>query len=195
MKRAYDVLTVEVSEDTLEFLRKQAWAQIESNQLRADELAVERGKLDAIQLDLKLRDRDMEIKRQIENRRDARLAETISRYSELGEQVRGLVDAEQIANEILREGVEAFSAEIRIIKRGLYALLSRDGSEIKAVKQELQAEFEREKIQELLIKQRRNLYKLKQQHAEFGLAAPVHLLNQIEDTEREIERLQEQLNS
>jgi hypothetical protein len=185
---------VEVSEETIEFLRKQAWAQVEANQLKQDELAVERAKVEAHMLDLHLADKELELKRQIESRRDGRLAEVIARYADLGEQVTGLVETGRIADVIMREGFEEFSGEVRIIKRGLYALLSRDGGEIQKVKQELRAEFEREEIQELLIKHRRTLQKLKEQQASFGLMAPVHLLTQIEDTEREIQRLQEQLS-
>lgn len=192
---AYASLTVEIAEETIEFLRKQAWAQVEANQIRQDELALERAKVESAQLDLNLKGKEIELKRQIENRRDARLSEVIARYAQLGEQVTGLVEAGNIADMIMREAFEEFSGEIRIIKRGLYALLSRDGGEIHKARQQLKAEFDREEVQELLIQHRRNMHKLKEREAQFGGHAPLDLLNQIEHTEAEIGRLQEQLDA
>lgn len=167
--------------------------QGEANQLKVAELAVERAKVEAAQRELELKEKEIERERQAENARNARFVEVIDRYANLGEQVAGLIQEKSISDSILREGLEAFSGEVRIIKRGLYALLSRDGGEIQKVKQELRAEFDREETQELLIRQRRNWQKLKQREAKFGGNAPLELLNQIEDIETEIETLETRL--
>lgn len=183
------------NEEVLEVLRQQATAQVEANQLKAEELAVERAKIAAQQRELDLKEQESKRQQQAENTRNARFVEVIDRYANLGEQVAGLLLEKSISDSILREGLEAFSAEVKIIKRGLYALLSRDGGEIQKAKQKLKAEFDREEMQELLIQQRRNLAKLKQRESKFGGQAPLDLLNQIEDVEAEIERLETELNS
>lgn len=186
---------VEVSEETMQFMRKQAWAQIEANQLKQDELAVERAKVEAAQMDLRLKDKDLELKRQIENRRDGRFAEVLARYANLAEQLTGLIENGNISDIIMREGFEEFSAEVKLIKQGLYALLGRDGAEIQRVRAELKYEFDQEETQLLLIKQRRNLRKLKEQEANFGIQVPLYLLNDIEAVESQIVNLQQQLTA
>lgn len=184
---------MEVSEDVIQFLRDQAWAQVESNRLLAEKLALERATLEIKQRELDLIDKDLELKRVAENRRDARLAEVLARYANQGEQVAGLVKTGWPIDSIMREGFEAFSDEVRVIKRGLYALLSRDGGDIQKVKLELRSEFDQEETQKLIIKQRRNLAKLREREAKSAGQAPVELLNQIEDVQAEIDRLSGQL--
>lgn len=188
----------QVLETHKELIRVQA----EANQLKAAELSVEQAKSEAHQRELDLKQRELDLKeqeierqRQAENARNARFVEVLDRYANLGEQVTGRMQSDEAADAIRREGFEEFSAEVKIIKRGLYALLSRDGGEIQKVKQKLKAEFDREEAQELLIQQRRNLAKLKQREAKFGGQAPLDLLNQIEYVEAEIERLEAELNS
>jgi hypothetical protein len=179
----------QVLETHKELIRLQA----EGNQLKTLELEIERAKVEAQQRELDLKEKEVERERQTENARSARFVEVIDRYANLGEQVAGLIQEKSISDSILREGLEAFSGEVRIIKRGLYALLSRDGGEIQKVKQELRAEFDREEVQELLIRQRRNLAKLKQREAKYGGNAPLEIQNQIEDVEAEILRLETKL--
>lgn len=184
---------MEVSDEIIEFLRAQTSAQVEANKIKADEIALERAKVEQRQQELHLADKKLDLNRQIENRRDGRLSEVIARYADLGEQVAAVVKNGNIADVILREAFEEFSGEIRIIKRGLYALLSRDGVAVAKVKVELRAEFDQEETQELLIQQQRNLHKLRELEAKSAGQAPISLLNQIEDVQTEIQRLQAQL--
>ena len=89
----------------------------------------------------------------------------------------GWVKAKDAKDSIMREGFEAFSEEIRVIKQGLYALLSRDGGQIEMVKKKLRDEFDEEEVQLLLITQKRNLAKLQQREAKSGGQAELKLLN------------------
>lgn len=185
---------VEVSEETMEFMRKAAWAQIEANQLKQDELSLKRSQDETQKLELHLADKQIALERLVENRRDSRLAEVLARYANLAEQLTGLIENGNISDIIMREGFEEFSAEVKLIKQGLYALLGRDGAEIQRVRAELKHEFDQEETQILLIKQRRNLRKLKEQEANFGIQVPLYLLNDIEGIESQIVILQEQLD-
>lgn len=187
---------MDISNEALEALRKQAEAHLEANRLEKERLEVERQAIEVRQRELSLQEREIELRRQAEIRRDGRLSEVIGRYANLGEQVTGLIEAKNVSDSILREGLEAFSAEIKIIKRGLYAMLSRDTDETKRARRALKSEFEREETQDLLIKQRRNLAKLKQREAGYGsLNVPLELQNQIEATEAEVLRLEDLLNN
>jgi hypothetical protein len=183
----------ELSDETVEFLRNEAWGNIAATQLRQDELALAIAQNETRQNELELADKQVALARLVENRRDSRLSEVLSRYANLAEQLTGLIENGQVSDIIMREGFEEFSAEVKIIKQGLFALLGRDGADMQRVRSQLKQEFAHEETQVLLIKQRRNLQKLKEQEANFGMQAPLYILNDIEQVEAQILLLQEKL--
>lgn len=137
--------------------------------------------------------------RQAEQARVRRLDEIVERYANLGERNKDteqllvitlertskLIEAfeKSVLNDASsREWHEDFAQEITEIKYILLLMLSGNKSEKEVVKKRLQ--------QELLQQHYQNLDILKLQEAKYGMQPPLNLLNQIEDIENEIARLE-----
>ncbi len=139
--------------------------------------------------------------KQAELARIRRLDQIVERYANLGELIKdteqttreliqkvdGLIDVFQrsiLSESSVQEWHEDFSEQITEIKYILLLILSNNQKEKEQVRKRLE--------KNLLKQQYENLEILKEQEAQFGGMAPLHLLNQIKNIEIEIGNLEQE---
>ena len=140
------------------------------------------------------------------------LEEAFRKYVNLAEQVSGLVQLNRLHLEQMpslaafHEAIEDISEEIELIWRWLdrilellrFAVVHTEHNGKKAELQQILDKLDREPrlagIQKQLKQYRRNLSALREQQANYGMAPPLELVNQIEYAEAQIHRLAEEFS-
>lgn len=166
----------------------------ESNRLKAEELAVERDKVNNRSRELDILAQQAAIEKERLNRADARLQEVIQRYvvaesklittdDSFGETVQRVIVA-------LREVIGALID----VEKAQYALLTKNVDDLQESKTVIPGNLRKLRIQELLLQHAETLHNLQLQVAGHGsLDAPPRLLSEIERIKTQITELEKGL--
>jgi hypothetical protein len=173
---------MDIDENVIDALREKIRVEDEANRLKSDELDLARRQMVAAE------------------RKQATLDAIFSRYANLGEQIASIwafVQAQPARDEIFREfldtlseHVDLLSAELERIERVLILLLTEHANDEKEIaKSELRQAGQGRENRRLLAQYRKNLQRLREREARAGDNASLELLNQIEEMEAKIARL------
>lgn len=119
----------------------------------------------------------------------------VERYAHLAEVSAGVFDRLNALEGYIREFFEEASQRLDDIETLL--LLERTGhgksAKAKAVRERMQTTQDRESLKRMLNQQTKNLNRLREKQAWYGGTAPLDLLNQIDDVEESIRRIEKEL--
>jgi hypothetical protein len=134
--------------------------------------------------------------REREQRRTGLLFSTVDRYANLSERIIELIaviEADRLEREaqksITREFNNTLSERVDDLEQGIFAILTRDLAEMRRARGGIGATIDRRAELQTLY---RNLEKLKNTAAKYGLDVPLSVQNAIEDAERKIEEIKGQ---
>lgn len=163
---------MELDDDALNILRSQVRAQEDANRLKTAEINVLRRRE---QLSLDERDATVKLRAEVER--------LISELRNLSEEI----SASTSLGMLLAKRVDKLADELADVEQGLYSVLSRDMAEMRRSKTRLGGHIEGK---EELKTHYRNLARLKDQAAQYGIDVPLHITNAIDAEERAIEELE-----
>lgn len=157
---------------------------------QAEQNRLERVLVEQKQKELDLKDKQLAIEREVENRREARLNEILQRLIRSDEQMQNYVSKLVTVDDSFGETVQrvidtqrAFRDTLLDCLRALHVILSRNPDDQRQTKPLINSQIE-------LLQYQDNLDKLRLDAARHGpLDVPVKLQNEIERTEERIEEL------
>lgn len=172
-----------------------------ANQLKIEELAVERDKINLRSRELDLESQKIAIERETENRRNANLNEVVQRLVRQSERNDQLTNKLVTIDDSFGETVQRLIATDRAIvsalidvEKALYALLTKNVDELQESKVAMPGSLRKLRIQELLLQHAETLHNLNLQVAGHGsLDAPPRLLNEVERIKAQITELEKGL--
>jgi len=167
-----------------------ARVQTEANQLKIDELAIQRQAAENKMRELDMQAQTIALERERLNRAETRLQEFILRSSEQGLKMITLDDNfGETVQRLLIAVRQLIGAQIDV-EKAVYALLTQNSYEIKESRLASPKRLERLRQQELLIEHQNTLHNLQLQQASYGsLDTPVKIIRQIEKEHEAIEEL------
>jgi len=176
--------------DILSQVAELARVQTEANQLKIDELAIQRQEAENTMRELDMQAQTIALERERLNRAETRLQEFILRSSEQGLKMITLDDNfGETVQRLLIAVRQLIGAQIDV-EKAVYALLTQNSYEIKESRLASPKRLERLRQQELLIEHQNTLHNLQLQQASYGsLDTPVKIIRQIEKEQEAIEEL------
>lgn len=166
----------------------------ESNRLKAEELAVERDKVNNRSRELDILAQQAAIEKERLNRADSRLQEVIQRYVVAENK---LITTDDVFGETVQRLIatdRAIVSALIDVEKALYALLTKNVDELQESKVAMPGSLRKLRIQELLLQHAETLHNLNLQVAGHGsLDAPPRLLNEVERIKAQITELEKGL--